>query len=240
MPNRDRVMPRHRADRELRAWRDGELSLPRRLQLRFHLARCARCRARVAQIDEERRLLTQLLASREPPPDLAEAWSRFQIRSRGAPRGPAASGPVATVFLAALIVVAVTFLVRPVEWASEVDWLLHPTPVKAKESSEGDVQFVERLQRLVAAGKVRILEDACCEDRDGEGPADDGLVILRVADRHATIAVLYEDLDGSRALTAGDLIRLVSRMADTGAGSVRAPPRLIGLHHPLSAAFLVY
>jgi hypothetical protein len=208
-------MPRHPAERALRAWRDGELALWRRLALHLHLRRCAPCRQRVSDIDGVRRLLTHLLATREPPVDVGEAWGRIQVRS-GAIRSPFRAGPLAgvAVLLVALASAAAGVLARRQAWAAEVEWLLHPTPVEAKVPSADDTRFVERLLGLEAAGKVLILEDACCEDRDGEGPADDGLAIVRVAGHRATLAVLYEDLDGSGALTSRDLIRLISRTED--------------------------
>jgi hypothetical protein len=50
--------------------------------------------------------------------------------------------------------------------------------------------------------------DRCCFDLDGGGDADDGVRI--VAERDAAVHRLqvYEDRDGSRGLSAGDLMRL--------------------------------
>jgi hypothetical protein len=50
--------------------------------------------------------------------------------------------------------------------------------------------------------------DRCCYDLDGGGAADDGVRI--VAERDALVHRLqvYEDRDGSRGLTAADLVRL--------------------------------
>jgi Putative zinc-finger len=218
-------MRRHRADWQVRAWLDGELPPWRRLALRLHLSRCERCRTRTAEIEAERRLLSHLLVTREPPLDVGEAWVRFQVRSGHASRRPTGGRQLAGALLVAgLALVTLPLLPRRSGWSADVEWLLHPTPVKAKTSSTGDTLFVERLLRLEAAGRVHILEDACCEDRDGEGPADDGLAIVRVAGRDATLAVLYEDLDDSGALTAGDLIRLVSRMADRGPKALPQSP----------------
>lgn len=61
--------------------------------------------------------------------------------------------------------------------------------------------------------------DRCCQDLDGGGGADDGvLVVTGQGDAVARLAV-YEDRDGSRSLTAGDSIRFMR----TGALAVIGP-----------------
>lgn len=50
--------------------------------------------------------------------------------------------------------------------------------------------------------------DRCCFDLDGGGPADDGLVILARQGETIASAFIYEDADGSRTFTPGDVIRL--------------------------------
>lgn len=53
-----------------------------------------------------------------------------------------------------------------------------------------------------------VVVDHCCYDLDGGGERDDGILV--VAERGARVHRLqvYEDLDGSRRLSPGDLIRL--------------------------------
>jgi len=57
-------------------------------------------------------------------------------------------------------------------------------------------------------GTNAVTVDRCCYDLDGGGDADDGVLIL--AQRNARVHRLrvYEDLDGSRSYTSGDLVRL--------------------------------
>jgi hypothetical protein len=59
---------------------------------------------------------------------------------------------------------------------------------------------------LRAPGSVRV--DRCCYDLDGGGDADDGVVVLAEPDAKVHQLRIYEDLDRSRTLTEGDLIRL--------------------------------
>lgn len=50
--------------------------------------------------------------------------------------------------------------------------------------------------------------DRCCYDLDGGGEADDGVLILAERDDRVHRLRVYEDLDGSRTFTPGDLVRL--------------------------------
>jgi hypothetical protein len=88
---------------------------------------------------------------------------------------------------------------------------MNPDSSQGKEVKLDDRQFVGRLYELQKQGALEVVEDHCCDDRDGEGPSDDGLLVLTLTRENAGLAVIYEDLDRSSTLTAGDLIRLVSR-----------------------------
>lgn len=57
-------------------------------------------------------------------------------------------------------------------------------------------------------GSVVVNVDRCCYDLDGGGHADDGVLVL--AERNSKVHRLrvYEDLDGSRSYTPGDIVRL--------------------------------
>ena len=54
----------------------------------------------------------------------------------------------------------------------------------------------------------RVIVDRCCYDLDGGGEADDGVVLLAERDARVHRLRVYEDRDGSRALSEGDIIRL--------------------------------
>jgi hypothetical protein len=71
--------------------------------------------------------------------------------------------------------------------------------------------------------------DRCCFDLDGGGDADDGVRV--VAERDAAVHRLqvYEDRDGSRALSAGDVIRLDRGGAPVMGGDVAE--RLVTTRH---------
>lgn len=50
--------------------------------------------------------------------------------------------------------------------------------------------------------------DRCCYDLDGGGDADDGVLVLAQRNDRVHRLRIYEDLDGSRSFTSGDLVRL--------------------------------
>lgn len=52
-----------------------------------------------------------------------------------------------------------------------------------------------------------IVRDFCCADYDGGGRADDGVLTWSRADELVERVTLYEDEDGSRSFSAGDLLR---------------------------------
>lgn len=49
--------------------------------------------------------------------------------------------------------------------------------------------------------------DRCCQDLDGGGEQDDGLLIKARGGTSVERLAIYEDLDGSRSYTAGDRLR---------------------------------
>ena len=57
-------------------------------------------------------------------------------------------------------------------------------------------------------GRAVVTVDRCCYDLDGGGPADDGVLVLAERDSKIHRLRVYEDLDGSRTFTPGDLVRL--------------------------------
>ena len=62
--------------------------------------------------------------------------------------------------------------------------------------------------------------DRCCQDLDGGGSQDDGLLVVSEAGRTVERLEIYEDLDGSRSLTPGDRIRFLRSGALSLAGPI--------------------
>nr|MBP9200825.1 hypothetical protein [Gemmatimonadales bacterium] len=61
--------------------------------------------------------------------------------------------------------------------------------------------------------------DHCCQDLDGGGDADDGLMVMARRGTEVRQLAIYEDRDGSRTFTPGDAIRFDR----TGRPAVTAP-----------------
>ena len=61
---------------------------------------------------------------------------------------------------------------------------------------------------LALRSPAAVTVDRCCYDFDGGGDADDGVVVLAEPDARVHQLRVYEDLDGSRSFTPGDLVRL--------------------------------
>jgi hypothetical protein len=70
----------------------------------------------------------------------------------------------------------------------------------------GSALALSNYGRLAGGNDVTV--DRCCYDLDGGGEADDGILILAERDARVHRLRIYEDLDGSRTFTAGDLVRL--------------------------------
>jgi hypothetical protein len=65
--------------------------------------------------------------------------------------------------------------------------------------------------------------DICCWDLDGGGPGDDGVMTVSRPGEQLACVVLYDDVDRSRSLTRGDVIRYVSRESACGLPSLALP-----------------
>lgn len=61
--------------------------------------------------------------------------------------------------------------------------------------------------------------DRCCEDFDGGGNRDDGMLVVSRSGSQVQRLAIYEDRDGSRSYTAGDALRFDR----TGRPSVQQP-----------------
>jgi hypothetical protein len=67
---------------------------------------------------------------------------------------------------------------------------------------------------LLAGGAWRLMNspreitvDRCCQDLDGGGTADDGILVITRDGESVDRLVVYEDRDGSGAFSPGDLVR---------------------------------
>jgi hypothetical protein len=61
---------------------------------------------------------------------------------------------------------------------------------------------------LILRAPGSVVVDRCCYDLDGGGERDDGVIVLAERDAKVHQLRVYEDLDGSRGFSAGDLVRL--------------------------------
>jgi hypothetical protein len=185
-------MRRHPHDGDLQALFDGELGLVRRLGLRLHLRRCARCAGRYEVIARTNAEVAGLLSQVGLTVDPAEAWARFVVRS-----GWRASRPTVPL-IARLLTPAAAGAVAV---ASYMAW---PRPYPAADLSPAD------LLEWIGEAVNDIVLDLCCADYDGGGLPDDGLLTLNGPGEVVKLVVVYEDLDKNRAFSAGDLVRYVS------------------------------
>jgi len=183
---------RHPPDGDLQALLDHELGPVRRLRLRLHLRRCARCAGRYEEIARANADAARLLSWIGLTVDTAEAWARFQVLS-----GRRAGRPTIPL-IARLVVPAVAGAVAV---ASYMAW---PRPYPAADLSPAD------LLEWIGEAVNDIVLDLCCADYDGGGLPDDGLLTLNGPGEVVKLVVVYEDLDKNRAFSAGDLVRYVS------------------------------
>lgn len=81
---------------------------------------------------------------------------------------------------------------------------------------------VAALWFLIVQPQNHLTIDRCCQDLDGGGEADDG-VVVRVLSRNAQevkYLQVYEDLDGSRSFTPGDRIQYTREAAPALSGPI--------------------
>jgi hypothetical protein len=62
--------------------------------------------------------------------------------------------------------------------------------------------------------------DRCCQDLDGGGDADDGLLVVSEAGNQVKRLAIYEDRDGSRSFTAADEVRFQRNGSLSSAGPI--------------------
>jgi hypothetical protein len=205
---RSRSMAHLRAG-ELQAFRDGEGSRWWRVRARMHLWRCASCRAARERVEAECARASALLAMEVAAPDTDEAWARFAEVTRYQPRRAVAPRVIVLVAAAALVVVVTQSLggdlVRRMYHLS-TDSALGP-----KRASATDREFAQSLAMLERRGALHRVSDVCCSDRDGEGPADDGVLTVRLDGSRSPVVILYEDTKHAGRFEPGDVILKLSR-----------------------------
>lgn len=73
---------------------------------------------------------------------------------------------------------------------------------------------------LAASQPGRRTVDRCCQDLDGGGDADDGIVVVSRRGVSVQYLKIYEDLDGSGGYTPGDPVRFLRQGVPVLTGSV--------------------
>lgn len=73
---------------------------------------------------------------------------------------------------------------------------------------------------LVVVPRAPITIDQCCQDLDGGGEADDGVVVIARNGTDVKYLQVYEDLDGSRSYTPGDRILYMREAAPALSGPI--------------------
>ncbi|HEY7027852.1 MAG TPA: hypothetical protein VH438_09620 [Gemmatimonadales bacterium] len=87
----------------------------------------------------------------------------------------------------------------------------NPTPVRSRLVWLGVMLLLlgavlYLMQSQLGLARVRTV-DRCCEDFDGGGDRDDGMLVVSRRGSDVQRLAIYEDLDGSRSYTAGDALR---------------------------------
>jgi hypothetical protein len=213
---------RHLSADALQALRDGESGLWSRAWARYHLAMCVGCRADHAAAQAESDRVAELLGSvmQEPGrrwPDPGDAWERFVVRSgagsRFARQRLAARGAIGAAVAALAVVVMVMAINRfpRSDLVTRMYSLSAQDRIAPKVPTTRDVELARSIASLEARGKLERLSDVCCADRDGEGPADDGVLTVRLAGSRSPVVILYEDTQRTGTFKPGDAVLMVSR-----------------------------
>lgn len=224
----------HPPESLLVALADGESSGFGRAGLLLHLAVCRRCRGRFIAIRAGKRAIREALAPLTIPARSADAWARLILLHTAPNPGRI---PAAMLGLAAgvLLLVALARALAPREGpTAEFLAAIERLPTRpdlgdappAREARQ-DSRFIAQLLALTHTGAAEVMRDDCCDDHDGEGPADDGIFAARLPEARLALHVMYDDADGTRTLSPGDLVRSVSRSTvDAQASTGGVPPLL--------------
>jgi hypothetical protein len=207
----------HLSDGAFQALRDGEGLLRRRLAARAHLLRCAACAARFRAVAAAARRTGALLDIEGPQPDVEDAWQRFLVRSglrsRLVPSLVLRGWPIGAVAAAAAAVLTVAVLHRPgsTDLVSRLYSLSSQNRLAPKDATPRDREFARSIMTLEERGALHRISDVCCADRDGEGPADDGVLTVALTGSRSPVVILYEDTERTGRFQPGDVILMVSR-----------------------------
>ncbi|MBP9200819.1 MAG: zf-HC2 domain-containing protein [Gemmatimonadales bacterium] len=224
----------HPPERALVALADRELPWRERAGLAHHLLGCPRCRQRLAGIQEQRAEIRRALHSLDLEPGTEGAWQRFAVLA--ALRPARRSSGVRRLATAAALVVAVGGALwpsRPAAPTHEFLRALEALPSRADlqdappaRAAREDAAFIRQLLALAASGEARVVRDVCCNDHDGEGPADDGLFAAAVPREGLSLHVMYDDADRTQTLSPGDLVRSVAKSTLVSQSRRRDPERV--------------
>ncbi len=209
-------MPPHPRRRQLEARLDRELAPAAAFRIRVHLLHCGACAAVDAALRDERRRTSSALAALGARRPAAEGWSRFAAAT--GQRALVISPSLRAAAVLALLAGAATLVPTPGHRRlTELNKVAHelatrPEKDVSRPAREGtaDVRFVDLIAALRRAGQARVTREECCADHDAEGPPDDGLLALQLNDPATSVLVMYDDVDRSRNLSRGDLVRWVS------------------------------
>ena len=129
-----------------------------------------------------------MIARLADPSDLDALLGRIQFRPRASLEGEVAG-----------------------RWARGDRPTPNPTPVTSKLVWLGLMLLLlgavlYLVQSEFGLAQVRTV-DRCCEDFDGGGDRDDGMLVVSRRGSEVQRLAIYEDLDGSRSFTAGDALR---------------------------------
>jgi hypothetical protein len=209
---------RHPRAGVLQALVDGELPFIERSRVRLHLWWCASCAARRREIEHAAQAARDLLTLDEQRLDISDAWARFVVRSDQRALRPGAglrSGwtPAARtlVLTAACGMAMVADWSPPINLVTRMYRLAAQDRVAPKMATRHDQDFARSLLALESEGALRRVSDVCCADRDGEGPADDGVLTVELAGSRSPVVILYEDTKRAGRFQSGDVILMVSR-----------------------------
>jgi hypothetical protein len=214
----------------VQALQDGEGSMLARLRARAHLRRCAPCAARHRQLTADIRQTHGLLAFEALRPDASDAWKRFLVRRGREALGVASRRsigwsvlPPAAILVVACVAGVLLFRSPERDLVARMYSLSAQDRVAPKVPTRHDREFASSLTSLEAAGVLWRVSDVCCADRDGEGPADDGVLTVLLAGSRSPVVILYEDTQRAGRFQPGDVILMVSR---PGRSAAAVDPRL--------------
>lgn len=163
-------------------------------------------------------MIHQALLPLNVPPRSEDAWARLLLlntapNTRRVP--PALLGLAAGLLLLfGLYHWSVTPRGPTAEFLAAIERLpTRPDLLDAPPSRQArqDSRFINQLLALTRNGEATVLRDDCCDDHDGEGPADDGIFAARLPEAQLAVHVMYDDADGTHTLSPGDLVRSVAR-----------------------------